>query len=208
MCSTLAYWKNHGGENANPRFAQGFGSGHIDVKDPDVQKADHALIVKVYDDLMTISRIWVNVLPKPVVGSLGPDWVMPLSGFTPHDHPLKAENYVKVIGSPEFPKGAKLEVAKANDGALRIKIPKADGNPDSRVYGYQVVVAGENGEKVLKNCYARGYCMGMGHEPNNGVTEVEIPQAELPAGRRLKVAVRPCSCLATSGKPLTTSWKT
>jgi len=76
-----------------------------------------------------------------------------------NDHPLREENYVKVIGSPEFPKGAKLEVCLdrinkidrikraapeqenpvnpvnpvKKESALRIKIPKADGNPDSRV---------------------------------------------------------------------------
>ena len=220
MCSTLAYWKNHGGENENPLFAKGFGSGHIDMKDPDVQKGDHALVIKVYDDMMTIGRIWVNVLPKPVIGSLGPDWVMPLSGFTPNDHPLKPENYAKKIGSPEFPKGAKLEVklekivgvGERNDSALelqletptvlRIKIPKADGNRKTRVYGYQVVVAGENGEKALKNCYARGYCMGDGFEPEKGVTTLDIPQSELPPGKKLTIAVRPCSSLATRGKAL------
>ena len=232
MCSTLAYWKGHGGEGENPLFAKGFGSGEIDVKDPDVQKADHALLIKVYDDMMTVGRIWVNVLPKPVLGSLGPDWVMPLNWGTGNgergmnDHPLKVKNYAKVIGSPEFPKGAKLEVklekivgvGERNYSALelqletptvlRIKIPKADGNPDSRVYGYNVVVAGEDGTKVRKNCYARGYCMGVGHEPNNGITEVEIPQSELPAGKRLTIAVRPCSSLATRGKPITTTWRT
>ena len=89
-----------------------------------------------------------------------------------------------------------------------MRIPKADGNPDSRSYGFNVVVAGEDGTKVRKNCYVRGYCMGVGHEPNNGITEVEIPQSELPAGKRLTIAVRPCSSLATRGKPITTTWRT
>ena len=77
-------------------------------------------------------------------------------------------------------KKAKLVVEKGRDGVpppsavaggtatlpgIRIKIPKADGNPDCRVYGYQIVVAGEDKTAALKkNCYARGYCMGMDGE--------------------------------------------
>ena len=202
MCATLAYWKSHGGENDTPFFAKGFGSGRLDIKDLDRQKSNHALIVKVYDDMMTIGRIWVDVLPKPAIGSLGPDWVMPLSGFTPKRHPFKKEEYAKVLGSPEFPKNATLEVSFNKETGLRIKIPKANGNPDTRVYGYNIVVAGEDGEKVKKNAYARGYCVGEGFEPDGGVTTVEIAASEVPVGKRLTIAVRPCSSLATRGKSL------
>ena len=235
MCSTLAYWKGHNSEGARPRFAKGFGDGTA-TGNMDFNNADHALLVRVYDDMVRIGRIWVNVKPKHMIGSLGPDWVMPLNWETGNPppprlrrtsgergmngHPLREENYVKVIGSPEFPEGAKLEVklekivgvGERNDSALelqletptvlRIKIPKADGNPKTRVYGYNVVVAGEDGTKVKKSVYARGYCMGVGYEPNNGITELEIPQAELPSGKKLTVAVRPCSSLATRGKAL------
>lgn len=202
MCSTLAYWKSHGGENDEPLFAKGFGSGRLDVKDLDRQKSNHALIVKVYDDMMTIGRIWVDVLPKLAVGSLGPDWVMPLSGFTPENHPFKKEEYAKVIGSPEFQKDAKLGVSFSKETGLCIKIPKANGNRQTRVYGYNVVVVGEGGEKLKKNAYARGYCMGEGFEPDGGVTTVEIAESELPRGKNLTVAVKPCSSLATRGKAL------
>ena len=123
-------------------------------------------------------------------------------------HPFKRENYVKVIGAPEFPPKTKLDVGKTNDGGLRIKIPKADGNPDCRVYGYQIAVAGEDKAAMLKkNCYARGYNMGMGHEPDGGVTTIEIPAAELPAGKKLTVAVRPCSSLGTKGKTIGATWR-
>lgn len=87
-----------------------------------------------------------------------------------------------------------------------MRIPRADGNPDSRIYGFNVVVAGEDGTKVKKSVYARGYCMGKGYEPNNGITELEIPQTELPSGKKLTIAVRPCSSLATRGNPLVTTF--
>ena len=88
------------------------------------------------------------------------------------------------------------------ESVLRIKIPKADGNPDTRVYGYNVVVAGDDGKKVKKSVYARGYCMGEGFEPEGGVTTLEIPHSELPPGKKLTIAVRPCSSLATKGKAI------
>jgi hypothetical protein len=107
----------------------------------------------------------------------------------------------KIVGVGERNDSA-LELQLETPTVLRIKIPKADGNPKTRVYGYNVVVAGEDGTKVKKSVYARGYCMGVGYEPNNGITELEIPQAELPSGKKLTVAVRPCSSLATRGKAL------
>ena len=68
------------------------------------------------------------------------------------------------------------------------------------------IVAGEDGTKVKKSVYARGYCMGMGYEPDGGVTTLDIPQAELPTGKKLTIAVRPCSSLATRGNPLVTTF--
>ena len=215
-CSTLAYWKGHVGEGETPLFARGFGDGRVvNDKDENINNANHALLVSVYDDTLTINRIWVGVKPKPAIGSLGETWVMPLDWGTEkgnrgmgRNHPFHAENYAKVIGAPEFPPKAKLNVGKTNGGGMRIKIPKADGNPDCRVYGYQIAIAGEDRAAMLKkNCYARGYNMGLGYEPEGGVTTVEIPSAELPAGKKLTIAVRPCSSLGTKGKTIGTTWR-
>ena len=89
---------------------------------------------------------------------------------------------------------------------LNIKIPLADGNPDSRVYAYEVVVAGDDPNKKLhKAVYAAGVNMGIGHEPNNGVTTLEIPASELPPGKTLTIAVRPLTSLGTFGKAIATT---
>ena len=48
--------------------------------------------------------------------------------------------------------------------------------------------------------------MGMGYEPDGGVTTLDIPQTELPPGKKLTIAVRPCSSLATRGNPLVTTF--
>ena len=180
------------------------------------------LVVRVYDDMLTIERREFSE-----GGSLGADWVMPF-GKTPH--PFSMGELKKVIGEPQFHEGAKLEVSldridkinkiekTANDNPVNpvnpvqedsatlrlcVKIPLADGDPDSRVYAYEVVVVGDEGTpKLRKAVYAAGCNMGVGHEPNGGVTTLDIPKSELPPGKTLTFAVRPLTSLGTAGKPI------
>ena len=92
---------------------------------------------------------------------------------------------------------------------LRVKIPLADGNPGSRVYAYDVVVVGDDPKtRFFKSVYFEGCNVAPEHAPNNGITEVEIPAAELPAGKELTVAVRPVSSLGTKGKTIGATWRT
>ena len=87
--------------------------------------------------------------------------------------------------------------------SIRIKIPLADGNPDSRVYAYEVEVSGKDADKkLLKAVYAAGCNMGIGHEPNHGTTTLEIPRSELPPGKALTFTVTPLTSLGTRGCPL------
>ena len=84
-----------------------------------------------------------------------------------------------------------------------MRIPLADGNPGSRVYAYEVVVAGDEGmPKLHKAVYAAGVNTGVGREPNGGVTTLDIAGGELPSGKTLTVAVRPLSSLGTSGRAI------
>ena len=61
----------------------------------------------------------------------------------------------KVIGEPQFRAKAELKVesARSESGkdAIRISFPRADGNPDSRVYAYEVAVVGGKGTRKLYN---------------------------------------------------------
>lgn len=54
---------------------------------------------------------------------------------------------------------------------------------------------------------AAGCNMGIGHEPNGGMTTLEIAKDELPPGQSLTFAVRPLSSLGTSGKAIATEFK-
>ena len=181
-------------------------------------KSRQGYVVRVYDDMLTIERREFGA-----GGSLGADWVMPFGKYDPH--PFSKGELKKVIGNPQFRKGAKLEVElekRVGVGemdnstlplelktptVLRVKIPLADGNPDSRVYAYEVVVAGEGAPKFHKAVYAAGVNMGIGYEPNGGVTTLDIPKSELPPGKTLIIAARPLSSLGTSGKPIATTFK-
>ncbi|MBQ3748576.1 MAG: metallophosphoesterase [Kiritimatiellae bacterium] len=196
-------------------------------------KWEQGLVVRVYDDMLTIERREFSE-----GGSLGADWVMPFSECKVESvkckvggtgkHPFSKDELKKVIGEPQFKRGAALEICNCENVKLcnygnmetkeipqfhnsiipqshnlTIKIPLADGNPDSRVYAYEVVVVGDEGTtKLHKAVYAAGCNMGIGHEPNGGVTTLDIPKPELPPGKTLTFAVRPLTSLGTAGKPI------
>ena len=184
-----------------------------------------AMIVNVYDDMVVFERHEVGK-----GGKIGPDWVMPLGQYKPH--PFKRDELAKAIGAPEFPKGAKVAVASAmsrvalkENGELvvyrdkdvknvpaipvmRVTIPPADGNPISRPYAYDVVVVGDDlKDRLFKHIYWPGCNLGVGHEPDGGVTTLDILKSELPAGKKLTVAVRPVSSLGTKGKSIATAFR-
>ena len=76
------------------------------------------------------------------------------------------------------------------------------------MYAYEVVVVGDKGApKLYKAVYATGCNMGIGREPNCGVTTLEIAKDELPPGESLTFAVRPLTSLGTSGRPIITDFK-
>lgn len=162
-------------------------------------------VVRVYDDMLAISR---REFGKG--GSLGADWVMPLGVYTPH--PLSKDELKKRIGEPQFRADARISVVEAASPpppdrpdqpgrpALRVSIPLADANPESRVYAYDVVVVGsDRGTKLFKCVYAAGANLGVGHEPHGGVTSLYVPKTQLPKGARLTIAVRPITSLGTAG---------
>ena len=163
-------------------------------------------VIRLYDDMMVIERREFS----DGASSLGADWVMPLGKYNPH--PFSKVELKKVIGEPQFGKNVELKVEsvklESGEDSVKVSIPLADGNLDSRVYAYEVEVTGDDPDKKLcKAIYAAGVNMGIGHEPNGGVTTLEIPKSELPSGKTLTVAVRPLTSLGTAGKAIATEFK-
>ena len=168
-----------------------------------------AMVVNIYDDFVMFERHEVGQ-----GGKLGPDWVLPLkwrekkdANGEPFKHPFSRDMLARRIGTPEFPAKAKLEIGRIGD-SLKLKIPLADGNEKSRVFAYDVVVIGDDPQKkFFKSAYFEGVNLGIGHEPDGGITKVELPMAELPAGKNLTIAVRPISSLGTKGKAIATKFQ-
>ena len=205
----------------------------LEGRDPaNTGKGRQGYVVCMYDDMMVLERHDFS----DGESSLGADWVMPFAreeGSGKRPQPLSREERKKAIGEPQFKRGAALEICNCENVKLcnygnmetkeipqshnsiipqshnlTIKIPLANGNPDSRVYAYEVEVTGDEGTpKLYKAVYAAGCNMGIGHEPNGGVTTLDIPKSELPPGKALTVAVRPLTSLGTSGRPIITDFK-
>ena len=158
------------------------------------------MVVSVYDDMVVFDRREFGE-----GGALGPEWVLPLGEFAPH--PFSRDALKETIGAPEFPKGAEVAVAAAED-AVRVTIPLADGNPASRPYAYDVVVVGDDPKtKLFKSVYWEGCNLGVGHEPDKGLTFLDLSLSEIPAGKKRIFAVRPVSSLGTKGKAIATFFK-
>ena len=192
----------------------------LEGRDPaNTGKGRQGYVVCMYDDMMVLERHDFS----DGESSLGADWVMPFEeckvesvkckvegvggARLSRPHPLSKDELKKAIGEPQFGKSVKLKVEsvklESGEDAVRVSIPLADGNPDSRVYAYEVVVAGDEGTpKLRKAVYAAGVNTGVGHEPNGGVTTLDIAGGELPSGKTLTVAVRPLSSLGTSGRAI------
>ena len=173
------------------------------TRNDQVCKGRQGYIVRVYDDMIVISRREFGA-----GGRLGEDWVMPFGAVSPH--PFSKAGLKKAAGEPQFPNGAKLSVKlEKGVGELHISIPLANGNPKCRVYAYEVEIRPANSAlatyspSVMKAVYAAGVNLGMGHEPNKGVTTLEIGRSELPKGERFVVSVTPLTSVGTRGRPIT-----
>lgn len=158
-----------------------------------VGKTRQGYLVRVYDDMLVISRREFGV-----GGSLGPDWIMPLGRYKPH--PLSFGELARRIGEPQFRAGAELGVSKGGEG-VSFSIPLADANPESRVYAYDVKITGAD-EPVSRRVFAAGCNLPAGREPNGGVTKMFVPTVTLPCGDLLAVSVTPYSSLGTHGRPI------
>ena len=130
-------------------------------------------VVRVYDDMLTIERREFGEGGSLGADWVMPfNWETGNGERGTAKHPFSKDELKKVIGEPQFREGAKLEVSldridkinkigktatdnpvnpvnpvQGNSASprLRVRIPLANGNPDSRVYAYEVVVVGEPG---------------------------------------------------------------
>ena len=163
------------------------------------------LLVSVYDDAVVIERRDFDVGHNNA--KIGPDWVMPITDerYTKANHPFSQTELKKTdqaLGAPQFRPGASLGLALDSE-KVRVTIPNANGNANTRTLIFNVEVAGADGEPSLwKSIYAKGCDEGIGYETNGGVTVLDIPREELPAGERITVRAFPVSPLGLEGNPI------
>ncbi len=181
-------------------------------------KSRQGYVVRLYDEMMVIERREFGE-----GGSLGPDWIMPLGRYDPH--PFERAELRKCIGSPQFREGARLALSETvepvpavetpakgvpppdAEPVLKVEIPPANGNSASRVFTYDIEIAPAAGPKLCRSVFAKGCNMGIGHEPDGGVTTLLVPKALLPPAGEVAVSVRPLSSLGTSGKAIEARFK-
>ena len=162
------------------------------------------LLVEVYDDAVVIERHDFNVGHNNA--RIGPDWVMPVAGerYTKANHPFSQTELKKTdreLGAPQFPSGAALAIDE-RQGSVRITIPNANGNANTRVFIYNVEFSALGQDSFWKSIYATGCDDGAGYERNGGVTVLDVSKWDLPPGRVFAVRAVPVSPLGLEGDPV------
>ena len=113
--------------------------------------------------------------------------------------------FMDTVGSP-YLLAHGLGVRVLDESLSALGFLELDGLP---AFAYDVEIAGDDPEKKLvKSAYFEGCNLGVGHEPNKGLTLLDIPKKELPEGKVLTIAVHPLSSLGTKGKPLVVTYST
>lgn len=123
------------------------GRAHVCVKAERELGYGSGLLIDVYAREIRITRLrdWTAV-------PAAEDWVVPLGA--PRDTPYAFVRRAKAARAPEFPQGAKVALARTEDGGrqmLKVTFPKADAVPDARAMEYELVLtASDGGERRLR----------------------------------------------------------
>lgn len=164
------------------------------------------LVVSVYDDAIVYQRRDFRY-----DRDLGADWVQPLGKldtFAFASRKAKEE-------PPAFPFGADITwrvttAKKRGKGkqplapAVIYSFPPANAS-SSRVYGYRVMVVGDDKSKPLvRYVLAQGYNMPLEDERAQRNSFVKLAKSVLPAGEKLTVTVEPFTSFGTFGKAIKT----
>lgn len=168
------------------------------------------MLWKVYDDCIVIQRReFLNDV------FVGPDWVMPLPAAEPK--PFAFAEHAKKTVTPEFPKGAKVVLAKikgktrATQGhpavekeAYKLTFPAALAAPGARPFEYEIIAVGKDGTRADFHVVAEGFNHALSHKRATANSSCTISIDRLPADT-VAFEVRPLDCFWRKGAPLTVS---
>ncbi len=203
QCPAL-HWDGGANLFGNLPFAKAEGNA-IDGVSREENKAWQGFLVEVYDDAVVIERHDFSVGYGNA--KIGPDWVMPIGTerYTKANHPFSQTELAatdRELGAPQFRRSAVMGFDLGDD-KLRVSIPKADGNANTRTFIYNIEFAADGQESLWKSVYAMGCNHGIGYEQNGGVTDLEVSREDLPDAKMLTVRVYPVSPLGLEGEPST-----
>ena len=168
------------------------------------------MLVQVFDDCMTIVRR--DFVHETIIGE---EWVMPLS--TAEGKPFAFTEHAKRLKAPEFPKDAKVTVAKArgkNRGKkgvapvekdiLAIDFPTADATGINNLNHYEISVEAKDSSKnQLRRMVAANVV-----NPGKKVKEFTLKIAcdTLPKNTKYRFVIYPVSSFGQKGKSIATDW--
>lgn len=165
------------------------------------------MLWKVYDDCIVVHRR--EFLSDMAVG---PDWVMPLPAAEPK--PFAFAEHAKKTVAPEFPKGAKVTLAKvkaktrATKGhpsvekeAYRLTFPAALAVQGSRPFEYEIVAIAKDGKTADFHVVAEGFNHALEHRRAKADSSCVVSIDRLPKDT-VKFEVRPLDCFWRKGAAL------
>ena len=166
------------------------------------------ILARVFDDRIVFERRDIADM-----GSIGPDWVMPLPA--PGNKPFAFASRAASCPAPEFPDGAALSVrvaeAKNRGGrgveqksqkALEVTIPAANRNGSGRVFDYAIEIAGADGKAETRYMFAEGFHRSRESKRANSPSVFLVSAAGLAAKGDLKISVWPRNSFGRRGVPL------
>ena len=176
------------------------------------------MLWSVYDDRIVVKRReFISNL------DLGNEWVMPLPSAEPR--PFAFAEHAKSHRAPEFPEGAKIEVAvvkaKNRGGAspdgkekipsekkpsYKVVVPPVLKDDRARLFTLEFAAEAKGGAKVEKVVLPDGYNHALAHEKNAKPHVCYFRIADVGKGD-VRFTVTPVNCFGAKGRPLTLDYK-
>lgn len=155
-------------------------------------------LVEVYDDRIVIVRR--QFMPDE---TLAEDWVVPLP--VKENKPYKLSNRIGKSPSPQFPLGSAVSAVLAG-GALKLKFPQALGEPQARVFKYEVTVESEGAETRSHEFMDPRFNKAPSQKDAEENVQLMVRAKSLPPGEKYRVSVTPCDSLGNKGKAISSEW--
>jgi hypothetical protein len=155
-------------------------------------------LVEVYDDRIVIVRR--QFMPDE---TLAEDWVVPLP--VKENKPYKLSNRLGKSSSPQFPLGSTVSAVLAGT-FLKMKFPQALGEPNARVFKYEVTVESECAETRSHEFMDPRFNKAPSQKDAKESVQLMVRAKSLPPGEKYRVSITPCDSLGNKGRAISSEW--